>query len=290
ALGNHEFDDGPKGLAPYLKALKAPVVAANLDTTNEPTLQGLYQAHTVVERNGRKIGIIGLITPDTKGVDIIILLSHCGLDVDNRWSHSLVAVEWSHPFRGGSRGTLSGTGGDSLTYQTQENTVVGETETTLFYQDCVYGECTLGNLIIKGMIEYRETEKETYYALELEANVDDALERSVSDAWAYKPFKGPWVLQVGGLHVTYNVSQPQGSRITSLFLGDCNSTTPLEPSAYYHVVMTSYLAHGGDGFTMFNDNKINTKIIGRNSDILAEYIVKHSPLNITTQGRITINN
>ncbi|XP_028167770.1 apyrase-like [Ostrinia furnacalis] len=110
ALGNHEFDDGPAGLAPYLAALRSPVVAANLDSTNETALNGLYKPHIVVEKNGRKIGIIGLITTDTaktsnpgknlkfldpietvkkeaqlltdEGVDIIIVLSHCGLLLD----------------------------------------------------------------------------------------------------------------------------------------------------------------------------------------------------------------
>ncbi|KAJ0173157.1 hypothetical protein K1T71_011333 [Dendrolimus kikuchii] len=109
ALGNHEFDDGIPGLVPYLKALKAPTLAANLDTSKEPTMEGLYQPHIIVERNGRKIGIIGLVTTETQtssnpqktvfldpipvvqreaellknqGVDIIIVLSHCGLEVD----------------------------------------------------------------------------------------------------------------------------------------------------------------------------------------------------------------
>ncbi|KAJ2937379.1 hypothetical protein O0L34_g1973 [Tuta absoluta] len=109
AIGNHEFDDGVAGLAPYLAALQAPVVAANMDTSAEPSLNGLYKPHVIVERNGRKIGIIGLITPETMsssnpqkvkfldpietvkkeaqlltddGVDIIVVLSHCGLDVD----------------------------------------------------------------------------------------------------------------------------------------------------------------------------------------------------------------
>ncbi|XP_063628749.1 apyrase-like isoform X2 [Cydia splendana] len=108
-VGNHEFDDGVAGLVPYLKALKDPVVVANLDITREPSLQGLFQPHVVLERRGRKIGIIGVTTPDTKdlsnsegvkfldplpvvqkeaklltdqGVDIIIVLSHCGLYVD----------------------------------------------------------------------------------------------------------------------------------------------------------------------------------------------------------------
>jgi 2',3'-cyclic-nucleotide 2'-phosphodiesterase (5'-nucleotidase family) len=70
AIGNHEFDDGVEGLAPYLEALQAPVVAANIDTSKEPTLKDLYKPHVVLERKGRKIGIIGLITPETAVSDI----------------------------------------------------------------------------------------------------------------------------------------------------------------------------------------------------------------------------
>ncbi|KAJ8712722.1 hypothetical protein PYW08_008026 [Mythimna loreyi] len=111
ALGNHEFDDGIPGLVPYIKALKAPVVAANLVSAENSPMHGIYQPHVVLERNGRKIGIIGLITKETElsanadgvtflepipvvqreakllteqGVDIIIVLSHCGLAVDKQ--------------------------------------------------------------------------------------------------------------------------------------------------------------------------------------------------------------
>ncbi|CAH0713615.1 unnamed protein product, partial [Brenthis ino] len=111
AIGNHEFDDGIAGLAPYLAALQAPVVVANIDTSLEPNLNGLYKPHIIIERRRRKIGIIGLITTETKmssntekvkfldpiktvqkeaqlltdqGVDIIIVLSHCGLDIDKQ--------------------------------------------------------------------------------------------------------------------------------------------------------------------------------------------------------------
>ncbi|XP_013142601.1 PREDICTED: apyrase-like isoform X2 [Papilio polytes] len=110
-VGNHEFDDGIAGLAPYLASLKAPVVVANIDTTAVPELDGLYKPHIVLEKKGRKIGIIGLTTPETKtssnpgkvkfldpidtvkkeaqlltdqGIDIIIVLSHCGLEVDKK--------------------------------------------------------------------------------------------------------------------------------------------------------------------------------------------------------------
>lgn len=54
------------GLAPYLAALQAPVVVANIDTRLEPSLEGLYKPHIVLTRRGRKIGIIGLITTETK--------------------------------------------------------------------------------------------------------------------------------------------------------------------------------------------------------------------------------
>ncbi|CAH0595088.1 unnamed protein product [Chrysodeixis includens] len=110
ALGNHEFDDGVAGLIPYIKAMRAPVLAANLVASNDSGLQGLYRNHLVLVKRGRKIGIIGLITQKTEllsnaegvtfldpipvvqkeasllkekdDVDIIVVLSHCGLDVD----------------------------------------------------------------------------------------------------------------------------------------------------------------------------------------------------------------
>ncbi|KAK9889010.1 hypothetical protein WA026_004294 [Henosepilachna vigintioctopunctata] len=60
-LGNHEFDDGIDGVTPFMKQLKAPVVLCNMNDTLEPTIQGLYSKSVVIERNGKKIGIIGVI-------------------------------------------------------------------------------------------------------------------------------------------------------------------------------------------------------------------------------------
>lgn len=108
-IGNHEFDNNVEGVVPFLKMVKAPVVVTNIDATEEPTMQGLYKNSTIIERNGTKIGVIGVILSSTnkiattgklkfldevetvneeadrlksQGVDIIIVLSHCGLDVD----------------------------------------------------------------------------------------------------------------------------------------------------------------------------------------------------------------
>lgn len=108
-LGNHEFIHGIDGLLPFLREIKSPIVVANVDDQHEPDFQNLYNKSIIIERSGRKIGIIGVILKETsqmsktgnlkftdeihainneslklrhQGVNIIIVLSHCGLDKD----------------------------------------------------------------------------------------------------------------------------------------------------------------------------------------------------------------
>lgn len=109
-LGNHEFDDGIDGVVPFIKSLNAPVVVSNIDDSEEPDMQGIYTKSTVIERFGKKIGIVGVITSlcaqisnteklkffkesesvnreaerlvDEEGVFTVIVLSHSGYDVD----------------------------------------------------------------------------------------------------------------------------------------------------------------------------------------------------------------
>lgn len=109
-LGNHEFDRGVPEVVNYLKNLDSDVIVANLDDTEEPDIQGLYKKSKIVERNGRKIGLIGALVQatleisdpgklkildeiesvkqeaerlrDVDKVDIVIVLSHCGLVID----------------------------------------------------------------------------------------------------------------------------------------------------------------------------------------------------------------
>ncbi|MDD3608927.1 MAG: 5'-nucleotidase C-terminal domain-containing protein [Halothiobacillaceae bacterium] len=126
-LGNHEFDLGPVELGRALRGEpvsingvsyttekpKFPLVVTNLDVSKEPALNGLLKKSLVVEREGEKIGVLGVVTdtistiaspgPNVKildyvasvqaeadslkasGVNKIVLLSHYGykIDVDN---------------------------------------------------------------------------------------------------------------------------------------------------------------------------------------------------------------
>uniref|UniRef100_A0A1Q3FF10 Apyrase n=2 Tax=Culex tarsalis TaxID=7177 RepID=A0A1Q3FF10_CULTA len=112
-LGNHEFDHRPEGLKPYLKVLREAgirTVVANLELNGEPNLKPLPKSITIKVQN-RKIGIIGVLYDKThqiamtgkvtfsnaveavreeasslksKGVNIIVVMSHCSFEEDKR--------------------------------------------------------------------------------------------------------------------------------------------------------------------------------------------------------------
>ena len=60
-IGNHEFDDGVEGYAPFVDQTQAhiPTVCCNIDVSEEPLLKGKIKKSIVVEVDGQKIGITG---------------------------------------------------------------------------------------------------------------------------------------------------------------------------------------------------------------------------------------
>ncbi len=108
--GNHEYDNGPEHLASFIKKAQFPILAANVDSSRDHSLQGLLKPYIIKEINGEKIGIIGIVTstvPDisspgddllftdelktaqkyileleSKGINKIILLTHIGYEND----------------------------------------------------------------------------------------------------------------------------------------------------------------------------------------------------------------
>ncbi|RWS09743.1 nucleotidase-like protein [Dinothrombium tinctorium] len=111
SLGNHEFDDGVDGLAPYLDATApyVPTLCCNLDVSKEPKLKSIRKSKVFVI-NGHEVGVIGYLTPETsflsrtgktvkltdeiecirteanrlkaRGVKIIIAVGHSGYNKD----------------------------------------------------------------------------------------------------------------------------------------------------------------------------------------------------------------
>lgn len=64
-LGNHEFDDGNAILAKFIKKANFPVLAANIDLTQSPDLNGLVVPYLIKEIGGHKVGLIGIDTLKT---------------------------------------------------------------------------------------------------------------------------------------------------------------------------------------------------------------------------------
>lgn len=63
ALGNHEFNWGKEKQKALIEQMNTNVLCANL--VEEADSTRVYPGWTVVERNGLRVGIIGLVTPDT---------------------------------------------------------------------------------------------------------------------------------------------------------------------------------------------------------------------------------
>ncbi|HEY0868673.1 MAG TPA: 5'-nucleotidase C-terminal domain-containing protein [Fimbriimonas sp.] len=121
AVGNHEFDKGPETLASFIKRVRFPLLAANLDVSGDPALKGLIQPHTVFTIENEKVGVIGATPPDlpelsllgptvkmkdlyaslnasvaaleSEGVDKIVLLSHVGYDVDQQIAAKVKGID-----------------------------------------------------------------------------------------------------------------------------------------------------------------------------------------------------
>jgi len=120
ALGNHEFDDSPAGLLPFAQGATFPLVCANCDFSEMPEFNNLVKPYHITQVGGRKIGIIGYLTPDTKhiakagrmllrdeiesvrkyarqmkgeGVNIVIALGHSGYTKDKEVAAEIPEVD-----------------------------------------------------------------------------------------------------------------------------------------------------------------------------------------------------
>ncbi|XP_077527257.1 protein 5NUC-like [Haemaphysalis longicornis] len=119
-LGNHEFDDGPEGLVPFIVRMQqaqVTVLGTNLDTRGEKLFEGIDLPKSIVHTYGKhKVAILGVDTTETNtiakpgGVKILdeaesineeikrlqkqhdppkifVLVSHVGFDVDQQLVH-----------------------------------------------------------------------------------------------------------------------------------------------------------------------------------------------------------
>lgn len=122
AVGNHEFDRGEGPLATFAKNASFPLLSANIDASGSEALRDWIKPSIVLDVNeGTRIAIIGCTTPDlptvtnmpdtikmkplvpsvqaeidkhkAAGIDIIVVLSHCGWDIEQQLGRELNGVD-----------------------------------------------------------------------------------------------------------------------------------------------------------------------------------------------------
>ena len=121
AAGNHEFNNGPAGLASFINQVDFPVISGNLDLSGNNDLNGKLLNSVVLEVGGEKIGLVSALTTDTAeisspgssvvfmdeieslqqdvadmeaaGVDKIIALTHVGLVKDLEIAQDVAGVD-----------------------------------------------------------------------------------------------------------------------------------------------------------------------------------------------------
>nr|XP_034834351.1 uncharacterized protein LOC117990957 [Maniola hyperantus] len=116
-----------------------------------------------------------------------------------------------------------------------------------------------------------------------------ALEHSV-EAWRTIDTPGQF-LQYSGVEVVYDLAQKPGSRIVkaAAVCSECPELIDLQDNYEYKVVTSTFIADGGDGYTMFET--LPRDILPYNEvDSAIEYLVDHSPINTVLSNRTIILN
>jgi 5'-nucleotidase len=115
------------------------------------------------------------------------------------------------------------------------------------------------------------------------------LETLLEQQWINQPAGGR-ILQISGLHYTWNAAAAIGDRIDPSLIIDEQTGQPVEPAATYRVTVNSFLATGGDNFVVLNSGL--NRVVGQvDLEALIEHIAAlQQPFTAPPLGRITRQN
>ena len=91
------------------------------------------------------------------------------------------------------------------------------------------------------------------------------------------------LLQVSGIRMTFDMTQPAGSRVRNVQVGN----RPLRDDDHYTVATNDFLAAGGDNYVTFKEG--TAVLFGDDlRETFVTYLKNHSPVSPRREGRITI--
>lgn len=190
------------------------------------------------------------------------------------------------------------------------NEEIAEAKETISRTQNGAGESALGNLVADSQRQYMETD----FAFMNPGGIRDDIQAGTvtwGNLYTVQPFGNdlvtmtltgeqikrlleqqwqpdrPRFLQISGLTYTYDDSRPQGDRVLEIKKED---GTPLEDDASYTVTANSFIATGGDNFTVFAE--ATDQVTGPvDLDALVDYVQKlPQPISYQIEGRIQKTN
>lgn len=98
---------------------------------------------------------------------------------------------------------------------------------------------------------------------------------------------GPRLLHVAGLRYGFDPTQPPGRRLQWATHADAHGAQrAVDKTGQYTVILSTFLAKGGDGYTMLPQGQTVTSPEPLDADVLGAYLQAHSPLTMPKVGRI----
>ncbi|NWW03762.1 5NTD nucleotidase, partial [Oreocharis arfaki] len=98
------------------------------------------------------------------------------------------------------------------------------------------------------------------------------------------------LLQVGGIHVVYDLSRAPGSRVVALevLCTACRVPTyvPLQMDEIYNVTLPSYMLFGGDGYSMLKDKNLGYSKGEPDIEVVSRYLQRMKRVYPAVEGRI----
>jgi 2',3'-cyclic-nucleotide 2'-phosphodiesterase (5'-nucleotidase family) len=88
------------------------------------------------------------------------------------------------------------------------------------------------------------------------------------------------LLQVAGLHISYDLSRPEGQRLVSVDYAGA----PLADGEKLTVAAPGFLAEGGDLYTVFAESE-TLRSAGKVTDVVTEYFARHEIVAVPEGGR-----